>query len=78
MKKVVVHQFHMGDVEDPDLWAAQNLVEFEQSEKGKWVMENTVDPTWHRGTRPMSWGWEYTIEATMTDEQFTYYKLKYE
>lgn len=76
MKKVVVHQFNMGDVEDPDLWAAQGLVEFETSEKGKWVMENTVEPTWNRV--PSGWGWQYIITTLMDDEQYTYYSLKYE
>jgi hypothetical protein len=76
MKLVTVHKFNMGDVEDPDLWAAQSLVEFEQTDKGKWVMKNTIEPTWNRSVSP--WGWEYTITTKMTDKQLTYYKLKYE
>lgn len=75
---VLVHRFKMGDVEDPDLWAAQYLVEFETSEKGKWVMENTIDPTWNRNSDHTMWGWEYTITTTMSEEQYTYFKLKYE
>lgn len=73
---VQVHKFTMGDVEDPDLWAAQHLVEFETSEKGQWVMKNTIDPTWNRNF--YEYGYMYTITTTMTDEQYTYYKLKYE
>ena len=40
---VVVHRFRMGDVEDPDLYAAQPLWEWQSSEMGKWVMERAVD-----------------------------------
>lgn len=78
MKTVVVHKFNMGDVEDPDLWAAQSLVEFETSEKGKWIMENTVEPTWNRNLDYNILGWKYTITTKMTEEQLIYYKLKYE
>lgn len=78
MIKVVVHKFNMSDVEDPDLWAAQMFVEFERSEKGSWVMKNTIEPTWNRYIDENMYGWRYTITTTMTEEQLTYYKLKYE
>ena len=37
---VVVHEFPMGDVEDPDLYAAQPLWDWQNSEAGAWVMEH--------------------------------------
>ena len=46
---VVVHRFRMGDVEDPDLYAAQPLWEWQESEMGAWVMKHAVQtPEWHR------------------------------
>ncbi len=75
--ELTVHTFNMGDVEDPDLWAAQSLYEFEQSEKGKWVMKNSVPtPSWYR--IPSHYGWTYEIRAYLSPNQVTYYKLKYE
>ena len=72
-----VHRFNMGDVEDSDLWAAQSLIEFEHSDKGKWVMDNsTPSASWHR--IPCDYGWQYQIRAYFTPKQLTYYKLKYE
>jgi hypothetical protein len=76
MKTVVVHKFNMSDVEDPDLWAAQSLVEFERTEKGQWVMNNTIEPTWNRNF--YEYGWQYTITTKMTEQQLIYYNLKYE
>lgn len=75
--EVVVHTFNMSDVEDPDLWAAESLCKFEDSAKGRWVMEHSA-PTasWHR--IPREYGWQYQIRAYLTPEQVTYYKLKYE
>lgn len=72
-----VHEFNMGDVEDPDLWAAHSLYEFEQSEKGKWIMINSKPvASWHR--LPSTYGWTYQIRAYLSPKQLTYYKLKYE
>ena len=46
--KVVVYRFYLSDVEDPDLYAAQPMWEWQQSEQGKFVMEHAVDePEWH-------------------------------
>jgi hypothetical protein len=63
-RELVVHEFAMGDVEDPDLYAAQPLMEWEQSEFGQWCMKNAADtPTWHRLADPISYGYKYTITA---------------
>lgn len=64
MREIVVHTFTMGDVDDPDLYAAQPLWEWQQSEFGKWVMKNACDvPTWHRQADAMSYGYKYVITA---------------
>ena len=74
---VEVHSFNMGDVEDPDLWAGQSFYDFEKSDKGKWVMENSIpEASWHR--IPCDYGWQYQIRAYLTPKQLTYYKLKFE
>jgi len=63
-RELTVHSFTMGDVEDPDLYAAQPLYEWQSSEFGQWVMKNAADtPTWHRMADPISYGYKYTITA---------------
>ena len=75
--EITVHEFNLSDVEDPDLYAAQSLCEFEKSDKGKWIMRNSAPtPMWKR--IPSNYGWQYQICAYLTPEQITYYKLKYE
>jgi hypothetical protein len=78
MITVVVYTFNMSDVEDPDLWAAHTLLEWEKTEKGAWVMKNTHEPTWNRNIDHPTFGWQYKITTKMSAEQYTYYKLKYE
>jgi hypothetical protein len=64
VREMVVHTFTMGDVEDPDLFAAQPLYEWEQSDFGQWVMKNSADtPTWYRMADVMSFGYRYEIRA---------------
>ena len=76
--KVVVHKFLMGDVEDPDLYAAQPLWEWQQSEMGEWVMERAVDtPEWHRRADMMQYGYEYAIVAKLKDIDYTFWALKW-
>jgi hypothetical protein len=77
-KKITVHTFLMGDVEDPDLYAAEPLWNWQQSDSGKWVMENAIQkPSWHRHIDIHTYGYRYQIRADLTDEQVTFFELKF-
>lgn len=78
VKTVVVHEFSMGDVEDPDLYAAQPLHEWEKSEKGQWIMKNACDtPTWHRMADQVTYGYRYRITAKLMGPALTEWLLRY-
>ena len=71
-REMVVHEFKMGDVEDPDLMAASPLWDWQQSEFGQWVMRNAADtPTWHRYPDPMTYGYQYRITAKFMGSALT-------
>ena len=75
----VVHYIKMGDVEDPDLFVAQPIYEWQQTEAGKWIMENSNPaPSWHRHNDLYDYGYVFQIRAYLTHKQLTYWKLKYE
>jgi len=77
-KEIVVHTFTMGDVEDPDLYAAQPLWEWQESEQGKWIMTHAVEtPVWHRTADPISYGYKYAITAKLQGARLTEYLLKH-
>lgn len=77
--KVIVYRFSLLDSDDPDLIAAEPMLNWEKSEKGQWVMNNSIDkPTWFRLLDPNIFGFEYLIQATFTPKNYTYWKLKYE
>ena len=76
-KTVIVHTFSMGDVEDPDLYAAQPLWEWQESQEGKWVMENCVEPpVWHRNADLERYGHSYAITAKLMGPALTAWLLK--
>ena len=43
MNVIKLHQFRMGDVEDIDIYIAQPIYEWQQTEKGQWCMLNASD-----------------------------------
>ena len=78
VKDIVVHEFLMGDVEDPDLYAAEPLIKWEKSEQGQWVMNNAVEtPSWHRLADVAMMGYKYQIRAKLTGPALTEWLLRY-
>lgn len=76
--EMVVHAFRVADAEDPDIYAGEPLWEWQQTEAGKWVMENAVEkPSWHRILDHMTYGYQYQIRARLTPEQITFFELKF-
>ena len=75
---IVVHRFRMGDVEDPVLYAAQPIYEWQQTEAGKFVIENAVGPPWWvRTVNAATYGFEFAIVARMKEADQTFYILKW-
>jgi len=76
---VMVHSFPMSDVEDPDLYAAQPLWDWQETEAGKWVMEHAVEkPYWVRRADPNNYGFRYYIFARMSEANQIYWQLKWQ
>ena len=75
---MVVHQFRTKDVEDPALYADDPLSQWRQTEAGKFVTENAVEPIWwiQRINHP-GYESEFTIVARMKESDQTFYTLKW-
>ena len=75
---ICVHEFTMGDVEDPDLYAAQPIWEWQQSESGQFVMAHAVEPPyWIRQVDHSSYGTKYKIIARLSEPNQTFFRLKF-
>ena len=78
MKKVIVHRFNMSDVEDPELFAAEPIYKWQQTEHGRWVMERCKDCVFFTNPSQYSWGYEIAIQAVFNDTDYMMYRLKWE
>ena len=78
VKEIVVHEFTMGDVDDPDLYAAEPMWKWQQSEQGQWVMEHAVEtPAWYRIPDTMQYGYKYQIRAKLSGPRLTEFILRH-
>jgi hypothetical protein len=77
VREIIVHEFTMGDVEDPDLYAAEPLMNWQKSEIGEWVMENAVEtPSWYRIPDQLQYGYKFQIRAKLSGARLTEWLLK--
>jgi hypothetical protein len=77
-RDVCVHEIRMGDVEDPDLFVAEPIWKWQESDAGQFIMENAVDkPYWSRSMDLHSYGHRYSIMARLSEQNETFWKLKW-
>ena len=75
---VCVHEFTVGDVEDPELLIASPIWDWQQTSAGKFVMEHAVEqPYWTRNLDHNSYGHVYRIMARLSEQNETFWRLKY-
>jgi hypothetical protein len=75
---MILHEFTMGDCEDPYLYAAFPISEWQATEHGKWVMANVTEPpVFHISADPTTFGQRVTITGRLNPEAETYFRLKY-
>jgi len=77
--KIVVHTFRVGDVEDPDIYAAEPILDWEKGEAGRFVMKHALENkiTWHRELDVATYGFRYAIVAELPGPRATEYYLKW-
>ena len=76
--KIVVHTFTMADVEDPDLYAAEPLLKWQNSEEGQWIMAHAVEtPIWHKMTDYASFSYKFAITAKLIGRDYTFWTMKW-
>ena len=77
VREIVVHEFTMGDVEDPDLYAAEPLQKWQQSEEGQWIMAHAAEtPSWYRIPDQLQYGYKFQVRAKLTGARLTEWLLR--
>lgn len=75
-RKVVLHEFRMSDCEDIEIYIAQPIYEWQQTELGKWCMENATDLQYHTQMDAMTMGYRIIITGILSGKHLTYFLLK--
>lgn len=57
----------MGDVEDPDIYAAAPIWQWQQTQQGQWVTQHAHNLIYHRAPDPYSGGYEFVIRGDLLD-----------
>jgi hypothetical protein len=77
-RDVCVHTFSVGDVDDPDIYAAGPIWDWQQTEAGKFVMSHAVGkPYWIQSMDSNSWGHVYKIIARLGEPDQLFWTLKW-
>lgn len=76
--KVVVHFFSVGDVDDPDIYAAAPIWEWQQTPAGQFVMKHAYsEPIFQKTIDQLTYGYKYAIIAELEKKKLTEFYLKF-
>jgi hypothetical protein len=77
MKRLALHSFRMGDVDDVEIYVAQPIYEWQQTEAGKWCMQHAENLHYLTGFDPDGFGYKITITGDLEDKLATEYLLRW-
>jgi hypothetical protein len=77
-RDVCVHEFAVGDVEDPVVYAGEPLWDWQNSDSGAWVMDNAEEkPYWIKDLNHATYTYRFRIMARLSETNETFFRLKY-
>jgi hypothetical protein len=77
-RDVCVHEFLLSDVEDPEIYLAEPVLNWQNSESGQWVMTHAAQPPyWIKNMDATSYMYQIRIIARLSDHNYTFFKLKW-
>jgi hypothetical protein len=78
MPRLKLYSFTLADVDDPEIYAAGPLWDWQQTECGQWCMENCIQtPSFHIHTDLSSYCYRVTVTGELSETDHTYYQLKW-
>ena len=72
------HSFTMGDVDDVDIYVAEPIWRWQQTDAGRWVMEHAEDLRYYTRADHNTFGYRVSIRGRIDEgPHLTEYLLKY-
>ena len=75
-RKVLLHEFRMSDCDDVEIYMAEPIYKWQQTDLGKWCMENATDLQFQTQVDPMTMGHRVIITGILSGKHLTYFLLK--
>lgn len=76
--KVVVHTFLLSDVDDPDIYAAGPIFDWQRSKAGQFVMKHAVEtPSYHKHIDHQIYGYRVDITAELEKKKLSEFYLRW-
>jgi hypothetical protein len=76
--RAVVYRFSVSDTDDPEIYAAEPIWRWQQSEAGKFVMEHAITvPVFHKNISFESLDYEYAITAELEKKKYSEFLLRF-
>lgn len=76
--KVVVYRFKLSDVDDPALYAAGPIWEWEQSDAGKFITTHSITPVrWSMHHDIAHYGYQCFVVAELETKKLSEYYLRW-
>jgi len=73
-----VHEFTMGDVDDIEIYAAEPIWKWQQTDAGKWIMKHAIEsPVWNKIADYNTFGHRIVITAKLKEKDYTFWQLKW-
>lgn len=73
--KVTLHTFTMGDCDDLEIYVAQPIYEWQQTDAGKWCTEHAENMHWTAGIE--NYGFRIWVTGELTEQDAIFHSLKY-
>ena len=74
--KYILHEFRMSDVEDPEIYCAEPIYNWQQTPEGKFCMEKATDLQYHTQVDHMTMGYRVIITGYLSGKHATFWALK--
>lgn len=76
--KVHITTLRVLNEEDPEVYAAEPILEFERTEQGQWLVENSYKQmTYDIVADPSTFAYKVVLHAWLNEKDLTFYKLKW-
>jgi hypothetical protein len=78
MVKIIFHTFGIGDPEDPEIYAAFPLAEFMNTDQGRWIKANCLDPQFIIRPDARTYGQRVIVYGEVEEKSATEYFLRWD